>query len=479
MESCHAVMEQGEKRGQRCWRPISEHGFCGKHQKQALLTIAKNDNKKKCITHRCLSMLDENALEIYCKECIQKKEEKKKNAKLCEAIIQQHDNKGKQCDKIASVGKYCGKHSERNILITEAAEKGLRICDDGKRSCKNETKEGKLKCEDCLEKTRKLEQKEYQIRQLTPDMCLGCGKIMSEVTEGFRNDIVKRCKECYLKLREIEEKRERNERDYNKERKANILTHYNEYVRSAMKKNLQFNLDAEQFEMLVNSHCHYCDEYDETRVIGIDRVNSERGYFIENVVPSCFICNRMKSDLARDDFLNHICKIYLHSCADGETTKSLKTDEKRSYVRPRKILELYKNKKIQDYIELCKKDERSPLFIQKLEKLINPSLRESECLSMIKNALRSDANSIVLTNKNERQRIPRKELFTLLEKNQPNEFIKLYETVHGKIEGFEKDVKELAQSNDKEAGFNKLLIKYQNKRKSKAAHSPSDDIAAA
>ena len=27
--------------------------------------------------------------------------------------------------------------------------------------------------------------------------------------------------------------------------------------------------------------------------------------------------------------------------------------------------------------------------------------------------------------------------------------------------------------------FNKLLIKYQNKRKSKAAHSPSDDIAAA
>ena len=479
MESCHAVMEQGEKRGQRCWRPISEHGFCGKHQKQALLTIAKNDNKKKCITHRCLSMLDENALEIYCKECIQKKEEKKKNAKLCEAIIQQHDNKGKQCDKIASVGKYCGKHSERNILITEAAEKGLRICDDGKRSCKNETKEGKLKCEDCLEKTRKLEQKEYQIRQLTPDMCLGCGNKMLEQTEGFRHDIVKRCKECYLKLREIEEKRERNERDYNKERKANILTHYNEYVRSAMKKNLEFNLDADQFEMLVNSHCHYCDEYDETRVIGIDRVNSERGYFIENVVPSCFICNRMKSDLARDDFLNHICKIYLHSCADGETTESLKMEDKMSYIRPKKILELYKNKKIQDYIELCKKDERSPLFIQKLEKLLNPSLRESECLSMIKNALRSDANSIVLTNKNERQRIPRKELFTLLEKNQPNEFIKLYETVHGKIEGFEKDVKELAQSNDKEAGFNKLLIKYQNKRKSKAAHSPSDDIAAA
>jgi hypothetical protein len=471
-------MEQGEKKGQRCWRPISEHGFCGKHQKQALLTIAKNDKKKKCMTHRCLSLLDETA-QIYCAGCIQKKEEKKKSAKLCEAIIQQNDNKGKQCDKIASVGKYCGKHSERNILLEKAAENGVRICDDGKRSCKNETKEGKLKCEDCLEKTRTLERKEYQIRQLTPDMCLGCGITIIEPTEGFRSDTVKRCKECYKKLQETEEKRERDERDYNKERKANLIKHYDEYIRGAMKKNIQFDLDAEQFEMLVNSHCHYCDEYDETKVIGIDRVNSDRGYFIENVVPCCATCNFMKSDLEKEDFLNHICKIYLHSCADGESTESLKMDDKRSYIRPRKILEMYKNKKIQDYIELCKKDERSPLFIQKMEKLLNTSLREGECLSLIKNALRSDAHSIVLTNKNQRQRIPRKELFNLLEKNQPNEFIKLYENVHGHIEGFEKDVKELVQSKDKESGFNKLLIKYQNKRKSTAAHSPSDDTAAA
>jgi len=469
METCRAVMEQGEKKGQRCWRPIAEHGFCGKHQKQALLTIAKNDKKKKCYTHRCLSLLDETAVEIYCAGCIKKKEEKKKESKLCIAIIQQNDNKGKQCDKIATVGEYCGKHSERNILITEAAKKGIRICDDGKRSCKNETKDEKLKCEECLEKTRATERKEYQVRQLTPDMCLGCGKIMSEITEGFRNDIVKRCKECYKKLQEIEEKRERD-RNYNMEKKANILTHYNEYLRSAMKKNLQFNLDADQFEVLVNSHCHYCDEYDETRVVGIDRVNSERGYIIDNVVPCCFNCNRMKSDLARDDFLNHICKIYLHSCADSETVESSKTEEKRSYIRPRKILEIYRNKKIEDYIELCKKDERSPMFIQKLEKLLNPSLRETECLSLIKNALRADATSASLTNKNQRQRISRKELLGLLDNNQTNDFIKLYEIVHGKIEGFESDVKGLAtewksfDAKDKETELNKLLIKYQNIR---------------
>jgi hypothetical protein len=468
METCNAVMEQGEKKGQRCWRPIAEHGFCGKHQKQALLTIAKKDNKRKCSTHRCLSLLEENSLEIYCTPCIEKKEEKKKSVTLCIAIIQQHDNKGKQCDKIASIGKYCGKHSERNILVEEATKKGTRICDDGKRSCKNETNDGKLKCEECLEKTRKIEQKEYQMRQLTPDLCLGCGKKMTDITEGFRHDVVKRCKECYIKLKEVEEKRERDERDYNKERKANIIKHYDEYVRGAMKKNLQFNLSAEQFIKLVNSHCHYCDEYDETRVIGIDRVDSNRGYFIENVVGCCSKCNFMKSDLEKEDFLNHICKIYLHSCADTYIVESSPPEEKKSYIRPQKILELYKNKKIKDYIELCKKDERSILFIEKIEKLLNTSLREGECLALIKSALKSDANSIVLTNKNERQRIPRKELLGFLENNKPNDFIKLYESVHGKIDGFDKDVNNLSErwnECNKHIEFNKLLIKYQNKRK--------------
>jgi hypothetical protein len=143
--------------------------------------------------------------------------------------------------------------------------------------------------------------------------------------------------------------------------------------------------------------------------------------------------------------------------------------EKGSYIRPQKILELYKNKKISEYIELCKKDERSILFIEKIEKLSTSILREHECLSLIKSALRSDTNSTVLTNKNERRRIPRKELFDYLENNKPNEFIKLYESVHGKIEGFNKEVNELEANwtkyNDKYAEFNRLLIKYQNKRK--------------
>ena len=470
METCNAVMEQGEKKGQRCWRPIAENGFCGKHQKQALLINAKKEKKKKCLTHRCLSLVEETSLEVYCGACIKKKEEKKMGSTLCIAIIQQHENKGKQCDKIASVGKYCGKHSERNVLLEEAAKKEIRICDDGKRSCKNETKEEKLKCEECLEKTRKIERKEYQTRQLTPGMCLGCGKTMLEITEGFRHDVVKRCKECYIKLKEIEEKRERDERDYNKERKANLLKHYDEYVRGAMKKNLQFNLDGDQFEVLVNSHCYYCDEYDETRVIGIDRVDSERGYLINNVVPSCAICNRMKSDLEKDDVLNHICKIYLHTFTNER--KEISTpEEKRSYIRPQKILELYKNKKIPEYIELCKRDKRSVLFIEKIEKLLNPILKEMECLIIIKNALRSDSNSVSLTNKNERQRISKKVLFGFLENNQPNNLIELYESVHEKIEGFSEDIKNLAQIwktvNDKNVELNKVLIKYQNIRNRK------------
>jgi hypothetical protein len=42
---------------------------------------------------------------------------------------------------------------------------------------------------------------------------------------------------------------------------------------------------------------------------GVDRVNSEKGYVVDNVVPCCTSCNRMKSDLDRDFFLSQVCKI--------------------------------------------------------------------------------------------------------------------------------------------------------------------------
>ena len=43
---------------------------------------------------------------------------------------------------------------------------------------------------------------------------------------------------------------------------------------------------------------------------GIDRVDNNRGYEIENVVPCCTSCNSAKMDLSKEDFLCRIKRCY-------------------------------------------------------------------------------------------------------------------------------------------------------------------------
>jgi hypothetical protein len=163
-KSCKAILEQGTNRGKQCWRPALDEGYCGKHHTQATIKKSITDGKRKCLRFRCRTILEKEHLDKYCNTCKAKKDEENKEKKLCAAIIQQHDNKGKQCDKKASDGNYCGKHKNRNELINTLNITNQRVCDDGKRACKNLTKDNKTKCEECLEKIRLKENEQYRLR---------------------------------------------------------------------------------------------------------------------------------------------------------------------------------------------------------------------------------------------------------------------------------------------------------------------------
>jgi len=43
---------------------------------------------------------------------------------------------------------------------------------------------------------------------------------------------------------------------------------------------------------------------------GIDRLDSSRGYILENCVPCCKVCNYAKRNMSVNDFLNWIKKVY-------------------------------------------------------------------------------------------------------------------------------------------------------------------------
>ena len=97
---------------------------------------------------------------------------------------------------------------------------------------------------------------------------------------------------------------------------------FNDYITRCKYKNLEFNLTFEEFKELINSNCFYCNSLPKLHIHnvskirrefksnGIDRIDSKKGYIMENCLPCCDICNFSKSDLEFFEFLDHIKKVY-------------------------------------------------------------------------------------------------------------------------------------------------------------------------
>ena len=58
------------------------------------------------------------------------------------------------------------------------------------------------------------------------------------------------------------------------------------------------------------------------KVNGIDRKDSTKGYSIDNCVPCCPMCNKMKQTFTEEEFLNQIAKIYNKLISQGSETIS-------------------------------------------------------------------------------------------------------------------------------------------------------------
>jgi hypothetical protein len=85
---------------------------------------------------------------------------------------------------------------------------------------------------------------------------------------------------------------------------------YAEYVNSAKKRELEFSLTQDELNNLIFLPCFYCGDSPGTGPtdrVGLDRVDPDKGYIKENVIPCCWTCNRAKSVLTQEEFFE-LCK---------------------------------------------------------------------------------------------------------------------------------------------------------------------------
>lgn len=117
------------------------------------------------------------------------------------------------------------------------------------------------------------------------------------------------------------------------------------YRRDAARRNLVFNLTLDQFLILTSTTCYYCGvppstlykyhgggltpkgiAYGSYMHNGIDRKDSTKGYFTENVVPCCWDCNVAKHAKTLEEFQAWIARLIEYQTnlqrhsSDGETS---------------------------------------------------------------------------------------------------------------------------------------------------------------
>lgn len=101
--------------------------------------------------------------------------------------------------------------------------------------------------------------------------------------------------------------------------------YYREYISNAIKRAIPFNLTFDQFNNLISQNCAYCGQEPYVhesmikraklnepmlKCVGVDRVDSDKFYDIDNCVPCCEECNKMKLNMTTEKFLGHINKIH-------------------------------------------------------------------------------------------------------------------------------------------------------------------------
>lgn len=77
----------------------------------------------------------------------------------------------------------------------------------------------------------------------------------------------------------------------------------------AIKVGHKWNIPKDIGYCLITSPCAYCGSILE-ELNGLDRIDSNKEYTLDNVVPCCKWCNYAKNSMTVEEFKNHINKIY-------------------------------------------------------------------------------------------------------------------------------------------------------------------------
>ena len=365
--------------GKECnYQSLQNDNYCKLHQSYKKMIELKNNNQKVCKNwiRGCWTILD-NEFE-RCLDCRLKEREKEKNLrdKKKEIAIIYNDNKEKNnnnkeinndnkiiknvmcltCNKIVlelknnkceycySSAYNCNKNrNERDIFFAKLYEY--------KSGAKKRNIEFKLNDDTCFELFNK---KCFYCNDCNDfNKINGIDRIDSTKSYEIEN-CVSCCKQCNFMKNDTNQEKfiklcehiATFNKLYNGKLYNDILINtkfgkYSQYKLSADKRNIKFDISKNFFKETISKPCIYCGVSDLTfyktqGAGGIDRLDSNNDYIESNCVPCCGMCNQMKLDYTKDEFLNKCLQI----------TNNQKTESSKILIETKLINTFYKSQNI-------------------------------------------------------------------------------------------------------------------------------------
>jgi hypothetical protein len=343
--SCQAQIQQGERKGEFCGKP-TEGKYCKKHIRQEIIDKAIEENIRYCdIARSCFTILED--YQTKCEQCHHR------------ARIRDRKNYGKKRQD-NSLCLDCSRTLTNEICATGKHDKKLRRC----IPCYNKLLE--------VESKRTSRERNYKVEsfknkhviwnhyvkgskkrgidfKLTKELfnsliiqkCFYCNYIKDGEVNGIdridnnkgylKENVVACCESCNIakgsqhpqefidKLYSIN--------IYNKELikisndivdkwKETYLSKSNPkfsiYMKSANTRNIEFKLSENEFNNIIINSCYLCGlETSDINKNGIDRINNNKGYILENCKTCCGHCNLLKKDLLYKKLLEISERVYL------------------------------------------------------------------------------------------------------------------------------------------------------------------------
>lgn len=85
---------------------------------------------------------------------------------------------------------------------------------------------------------------------------------------------------------------------------------YNRFVLDAKHREINNEINEKTYNLIIKQNCTYCKNQFINGCRGIDRTNATIGYIYGNIVPCCYTCNILKGILSKEDFIDHLKRIF-------------------------------------------------------------------------------------------------------------------------------------------------------------------------